>query len=362
MRNKQRTALVLGGTGVMGSYLVDILSQDYHVYVTTRQKKASVPNIDFLKGNAHDIEFLKSILAGKHYDAIIDFMNYSTEAYKMRYQFLLESTEQLFYISSARVYAKTEGKIGENSPRLLDVTTDTEFLKSDDYALAKARQEDLLRSSGKTNWTIIRPYMTYYRNKLDLGIYPKELWLYRVMHGKSVIFTDDVASKMTTLTHGTDVARVISRLIGHKEALGETFNITTSESMTWADVIGIYKNVLERKGYAMNVIMQSVSELPKQNIYRYDRIYNRIFDTSKIDHVTNTRDFVSVQEGITDALMDFIAEPHFSKIDWKMQAYCDSITKEHTSLKEITSVKEKCFYIIFRYFVSYPFVHNLIFK
>ena len=198
--------LVLGGTGAMGGYLVPILSKKYCVYVTSRKPKHSLTNVYYIQGNAHDLVFLRSILNERRYKAIIDFMNYSTNEYKSRYNLLLSSTEQLFFISSSRVYSQINGRIVESDNRLLDSSSDTDFIKSDDYALAKARQEDLLRASEKKNWTIIRPYMTYSPFRLDIGMYPKEMWLYRVLKGRTFIFPEDVADKLVTLTNGKDVA------------------------------------------------------------------------------------------------------------------------------------------------------------
>ena len=54
------------------------------------------------------------------------------------------------FLSSSRVYASQESPIREDSMRLLDVSHDSIYLKTDEYALAKARQEDILRKSGKT--------------------------------------------------------------------------------------------------------------------------------------------------------------------------------------------------------------------
>lgn len=44
----------------------------------------------------------------------------------------------------------------ENSPRLLETVQDLEYKKTDEYALAKARQEDILYQSGFSNYTIVR--------------------------------------------------------------------------------------------------------------------------------------------------------------------------------------------------------------
>lgn len=93
--------LILGGTGAMGSYLVSVLKINYHVVVTSRKKRCDSENVTYLQGNAHNISFLKEILC-KKYDAIIDFMHYTTAEFKQRHEMLLNSCNQLVFISSAR--------------------------------------------------------------------------------------------------------------------------------------------------------------------------------------------------------------------------------------------------------------------
>lgn len=180
-------------------------------------------------------------------------MHYGTEEFKKRYQLLLANTAQYVFLSSSRVYAASETPLTEESLRLVDKVADKDFIRSDDYALAKARQEDLLKISGKDNWTCIRPYMTYDSYRMDLGFFPKELWLYRVLHGKSVLFPLDVASKKTTYTFGDDVAFCISCLIGNPEAKGNVYQIMQSKQHSWNEIIEIYKKALATKGFSMNI-------------------------------------------------------------------------------------------------------------
>lgn len=72
--------LIMGGTGAMGVPLVKLLSQknNVHLYVTTRSKKENSGNVVYLQGNAKESSFFSKIME-REYDAIIDFMVYSTE-------------------------------------------------------------------------------------------------------------------------------------------------------------------------------------------------------------------------------------------------------------------------------------------
>ena len=81
--------LVLGGTGAMGKLLVKLLGKrGDEVYVTSRKKRESNGNIRFIQGDAHDLFFMHQELS-KNYDAIVDFVIYSTEDFKKRLRIYL---------------------------------------------------------------------------------------------------------------------------------------------------------------------------------------------------------------------------------------------------------------------------------
>lgn len=185
MNNQRLKILLLGGTGAMGVHLSKILNnQGEDVYVTTRRERKGM-GITYIQGNAHENAFLSDILQKYHFDVLIDFMIYNTSEFADRVDLLLSSVGQYIFLSSSRVYADSQTPITENSPRLLDVYKEEEYLKTDKYALSKARQEDILHRSGKNNWTVIRPYITYSEIRLQLGVLEKELWLYRALNGRT---------------------------------------------------------------------------------------------------------------------------------------------------------------------------------
>ena len=228
-----KSILLLGGTGAMGNHLVQILSDDgYEVYVTSRTPRESNLRTTYLLGNAHDDAFLDSLLVLREWDAIVDFMIYNSTEFAHRVNRLLTACKQYVFLSSSRVYADSKEPITENSPRLLDVCTDAEYLLTDEYALSKAREEDILLTSHHKNWTIIRPYITYGEFRLQLGVLEKDYWLYQALHNRTIVFSKDIASKVTTLTYGYDVARGIAAILGKEEALSEIFHITTAEHYT----------------------------------------------------------------------------------------------------------------------------------
>jgi len=355
--------LVLGGTGAMGVHLVQVLAElDHEVHVTSRSRSGKSGNINYLTGNAHNEVFLNHLLS-EHWDGIVDFMVYSTAVFKKRYQQLLKATGHYMYLSSSRVYADSDAPITEKSPRLLDVSQDEKYLATDEYALTKARQEDILFDSEHDNWTIIRPYITYDTERLQLGVLEKEDWLYRAVHGRTVVTAKDIQTKQTTLTSGADVATAMAALMGNKNAQGEAFHITTDESLTWSEVTAIYRNTLRENSITAKIIEQNLEDFLdwRQGTYQvtYDRLYNRIFDNSKIKQFVDTSTFISPTTGLAQCLTQFLdTKPlRFKAPNWQEEALKDRLTQETTPLNEMSGAKQKIKYCLFK---TLPAVGRLI--
>ena len=349
-----KNILILGGTGAMGAHLVAILAaRGEQVSVTTRAHREPTENIKYIQGNAQDVSFLDRLLSRK-WDAIVDFMVYSTSVFQQRVPKLLSATDQYIYLSSARVYADAGAKIREDTPRLLDSTADEAFLATDEYSLSKARQENILRQSGNNSWTIIRPYITYSEQRLQLGVLEKEEWLYRALKGRTIVFSEDIASKLTTLTYGLDVANTISELIGQPYSCGEVYHITQRNAVSWNEILEIYLRVLEQKlGKRPSIMLLGLNDFSvcKRAVYqmKYDRMFDREFDNTKIAALVDLDSFRPLEQGLTECLEAFLKNPQFLPIDWRSEAIKDRFSGEVTSLMEIPDWKQKIKYVIYRF-------------
>ena len=354
--------LVFGGTGAMGVPVVEILAERGHdVCVTTRKERApQSANVHYIVGDAKDRMFVESLLTaadGLHlYDVLIDFMIYGSEEFRERIDLLCGSVGQYFFFSSSRVYADAGAvRITEESPRLLDAIEDPEYLATDEYALAKAREEDALRNSCHTNWTIIRPYITYNDARLQLGVLEKEQWLQRALEGKAVVFSKDIAERTTTLTYGYDVSLRVADLVGVEAAKGETFHIATEQTITWGRVLKIYLDTLEMQtGTRPRVVwaehFEDLAGLNRWQI-RYDRLYDRRFDSRKIQMVTGeTRPYTETEAGLKACLDRFLkGDRRFLGRNWKTEAAFDRISGDRARLADIRGRKNKLRYVVYRY-------------
>ena len=349
--------LIFGGTGAMGTPLVEFLANSgNNVFITSRKARQSSGNIHYITGNAHDFEFVKKLVCEQRFDAIVDFMVYTTKEFKQRADMLLKATDHYLFLSSSRVYADSDSPITENSPRLLDVSKDSEYLQTDEYALAKARQENILFTSTNKNWTIIRPYITYNIERLQLATLEKDIWLRRALEGHKILLPQDVAVHKTTMTYDDDVARAISLLIGNEKAKAEAVHLTSTEPMTWKTVLKIYTDVIETKfGVSPEIWMPETSDVIADAIgnkyqIRYDRMFDRVFDNSKMLELCG-KDFafLSMEIGLRKCLEKFLVSPRWIDVDSTWVARLDRAEKCTHTLKDFETPQQKMKYIGWRY-------------
>ena len=355
--------LLLGGTGAMGAHLKEILAErGDEVFVTSRRTRQDAPPIHYVQGNAHDMAFLHVILSNV-WDAIVDFMVYSTEEFQQRATLPLSATRQYVFVGSSRVYAASEREITENSPRLLDMVDDPAYLETDEYALRKARQENILLNRTERNFTIVRPYITYSEQRLQLGDMEHSKWLLRALDGRTVVFSKDIAGHYTTLTYGLDVAKGIAALIGNEKAMGEAFHITGTKAMTWRDILDIYFDAIAHvtgKRPHVKWIDKSKKLLNPALKYQvlYDRMLDRRFDNSKIMRVAPWLVFTDPAKGLPLCIQQFAATQDLHNYSIVDEAENDRLTDEHIRLSQIKSFKHKVLYVLCRYLHIKPTALN----
>ena len=302
-----KKVLVLGGTGAMGRYLVpELLTLGYDIDIVSLDDVVSDnPKLKYIKGNTKEDGFLEKILANK-YDGVVDFMTYSTEQFKNIHKLFLDNTDHYIYLSSCRVFADAP-PITEKSPRLLDVSDDQEFLATDDYALYKARQEDMLRNSGKTNWTIVRPATTYSTGRFQLVTLEAPSIIYRMHTGKTIVLPEAAMNCEATLSWGGDVGKMLALLLFNPKAYGEDYNVATAEHHTWKEIAEMYNEIHPFKYITVSTEDYLNILGPGAAWVRYDLSFSaalltfqRITDNTKILEATGMKqeDLMTLKDGL----------------------------------------------------------------
>lgn len=342
--------LLLGGTGAMGVYLQKYLAQEPNtqVYITSRSAKKDKNNIHYLCGDAHEYAFLENCLNKVQPDAVVDFMIWQTQQFKKVFSLLLKNTQHYLFLSSYRVFAE-QNPLTEKSPRLLDVCKDKEYLKTDEYALAKARQENILRQSGKNNWTILRPCITYSKTRFQLGCFEADVVCLRALQGLPLVLPTEMLDKKTTMTWAGNTAQLIAKLILNPQAYGEDFNLATTEYHTWREIADYYREIL---GVFVHEISLSeyVKVIGETCQLRYDRMFNRTLDNKKVLAVVGMKQeqFIPLKDGLRQELSYFKEHPTYKNVNVELNAKMDKICNTKISLEGL-SIKEKLSYYFSRY-------------
>ena len=255
-------------------------------------------------------------------------MSYTTSEFIDRYEILLDSCSHYYFISSARVYADNGmNKIGIDSPRLLDICTDQDYLDTDEYALSKARQEDMLVKSNHSNWTILRPYITFGKKRLQFINYEKEDWILRALSGRKLAVPYDLLSLQTTITSSTTVAKQINLLLVQNDNQRRIFNCTSAQSCSWGELLDLIQHTFRKElGFMPKIeyISAEQTELlcPSKYQLKYDRIYNRLFHPENIyKDAQNNSELLRYQM----ELKFFLSDPCFSQNNVSCMAITDHI-------------------------------------
>lgn len=307
--SEKKTVLVPGGTGAMGVYLVpELLKLGYRVDVVSLDDRTSDhPDLRYFKANFKD-PAVRTELLQNHYNAIIDFMIYPTPSFRDVHKELLSHCDHYIYLSSYRVYAGDERPTRETSPRWLDshsVSHATEFLASEDYALYKARGENMLRESGFNNWTAIRPAITFSQRRFQLTILEADVIVHRARLGKTVVLPEDAMPIQATMSWAGDVAKMIARLVLNDAALREVYSVCTAEHHPWRTIAEYYKDLIGlqfqtvSKADFLSCMSPDNSRGPLWQL-DYDRLVDRVMDNSKILAVTGMKqsELTTVYDGL----------------------------------------------------------------
>ena len=149
----------------------------------------------------------------------------------------------------------------------------------------------------------------------------------RMRRGKKVIVPGD-GSSLWVITHDTDFAQGLAGLLGHAQAIGHAFHITSDEVMTWDQ---FYRIAAEAAGAEARIV-HIASDLPVSmragHVGEPDRRQGgeHGFDNSKIKRfVPEFKATVRFAQGIRRTMAWFDADPERRQIDDEADARYDRL-------------------------------------
>ena len=281
--------LFIGGTGIISTACSTLaIERGIHLSLLNRGKSVRpIPaGAQLLGADIHDEGALESVLAGRKFDVVVDWIAYTPRDVQRDLALFRGKIGQYVFISSASAYQTPAANlpIRESTPLENHVW---------EYSRNKIACEELLLDEYRRTqfpFTIVRPSHTYDRAYVPVeGGYTV---IDRMLRGKPVVVHGDGTS-IWTLTHSADFAKGLVGLLGNYRARGEVFHITSDEWLTWNR---IYQLLAEAAGVKAELV-----HVPSDLIAAYDarigdsllgdKTHSAIFDNSKIKQVVP--DFVA---------------------------------------------------------------------
>ena len=327
----KKKALFIGGTGTISAAITARVAEEgeWELYLLNRgSRPEAVPgNVRQLQGDINDEAEIARLMEGIRWDCVCDFIGFVPAQVERDWRLFRGRTKQYMYISSASAYQKDPVNpfITENTPLANPYWQ---------YARDKIACEEFLMEKFRSEAfpvTIIRPSHTYDDRKVPLAIHGAHgTWqvLRRMLDGKPVIVHGDGTSQWT-LTHNTDFAKGFVGLMGNVHAIGNAFQITSDETLTWRQIYGIIADALgvELKLYCVpSDFLDAVGPYDFRGELFGDKGWTVFFDNKKLKRVVpgfccTTR----FDQGVRRTIENILSHPELQTPDPEFDAWCDRV-------------------------------------
>lgn len=326
-----KRALFIGGTGTISMAITKLISTDenWELYLINRGTRSDeLPaNVKTIVADINDEAMVLDAIKDMHFDCVCDFIGFVPNQLERDYRLFNKRTEQYMYISSASAYQKPleDYLINESTP-----------LRNPywEYSRNKIACEEFLYDKYRKDGypiTIIRPSHTYDLRSVPMGVHGDKgsyQVVKRMLEGKPVIVHGDGTS-LWTLTFNEDFAKGFVGLMGNPRAIGEAFQITSDETLSWNQ---IYRGVARALGvefrpyYVSSAFLDAVSNYDFKGGLIGDKANSVVFDNSKLRRVVPSfAPSVSFDEGVRRVVDYVMSHPECQIEDPEFDAWCDKV-------------------------------------
>ena len=322
--------LFIGGSGVISSACArEAVNAGIDLYVLNRGQSTTRPlpdGVAELRADVRNPEAVRDAIGGLDFDSVVDWVAFTAEHVRSDIDVFRGRTGQYVFISSASAY--------QTPPARLPVTESTPLRNPFwQYSRDKIACEDLLvREYRENNFpaTIVRPSHTYDATKTVLS----GGWtaLARMLAGKPVIVHGDGTS-LWTVTHNTDFARGFVPLLAHPRTLGEAFQITSDDVLTWDQIAHALAAALGVTARLVHVPSDAIAAAdPGWGAGLLgDKAHSMVFDNSKLRSVVpGWRAVVPFERGAREIADWYLADPARQVPDERLDALMDKLAADFT--------------------------------
>lgn len=327
-----KKALFIGGTGTISAAITRRVAADkeWQLYLINRGNRSeAIPEgVNLIQLDINNEAEAAKALKGMKFDCVCDFIGFVPEQVKRDWRLFKDKTKQYMYISSASAYQKPcmSPYINEGTPLANPYWQySRDKIECEKFLMEKYREKGF-------PVTIIRPSHTYDERKVPLGVHGSEgSWqvIKRMQEGKRVIVQGDGTS-LWTMTHNSDFAKAFVGLMGNVHAIGNAFQITSDETLTWNQIYTAIANALgvEFKPYyvASDFLAAVGPQYDFMGSLIGDKSSSVIFDNTKVKRaVPEFNCTVHFEDGIRRTIENVLAHPELQKEDPDFDAWCDRV-------------------------------------
>jgi nucleoside-diphosphate-sugar epimerase len=322
--------LFIGGTGnISMASSIRTLKKGMDLYLLTRGNRVNLPKgAHLLKADINDVSKVKALLADYHFDAVVNWVAFKPDDIKRDFELFKDKTDQYIFISSASCYQK---------PLSHPVITESTPLANPFWLYSREKiacEDELLSLYRNFNFpiTIVRPSLTYDTViPVPIGGWTDYTIIDRIKKGKPVIIHGDGTS-LWTITHASDFAKGFVGLLGHQQAIGQSFHITSDEILTWNqiyDAVAMAAGKPAKKIFIPSDYLGTFDPDLKGSLIG-DKAVSTIFDNSKIKRfVPEFNATIRFKDGIRDTIQWFEQKPERMVMDPKKNELMDEIIEKY---------------------------------
>lgn len=322
-------ALFIGGTGTISTEISRLCLRKGWDMTLLNRGLSDVEGLEAahrIQGDISCEDEISKLLEDQQWDVVADFIAFTPEQVQRDIRLFEGRTSQYFFISSASAYQKPL-----SSPWITEGTPlHNPFWE---YSRNKAACERVLREAYDNSGfpvTIIRPSHTYCERSIPVALHgPKGSWqvVERIRAGKRIIIPGD-GTTLWTLTHSRDFAVGFEGLMGNPYALGETFQITGDESLTWNQIHECIGAALGQKIHPVHIPSETIGRLWPDMVGNLlgDKSNNVLFDNTKIKRaVPAFRTETPFSRGVRECIAWLDQHPEKQKPDPDFDRWCDQM-------------------------------------
>lgn len=318
--------LFIGGSGIISSACSRLaVERGIDLYLLNRgtSSRAIPEGAHVLKGDVRDRASLLAALGDHTFDAVVNWVAFTPEHVQADIEVFSGRTRQYVFISSASAY--------QTPPVSLPVTESTPLSNPFwQYSRDKIACEDLLTRAYREQGfpvTVVRPSHTYDETLLPMdGGYTV---VNRMRQGKPVIVHGDGTS-LWVLTNHRDFAVGFVGLLGNPHAVGDTFQITSDELLSWNQIFEMVAAAAGTTARTVHVPSELITAFdPKWGAGLLgDKAHSMIFDNTKIKRaVPEYRAVIPFARGAEEIMAWYDADPARQVVDEQLDRLMDEIVE-----------------------------------